>query len=131
MGAWAVGSFDNDDASDWVWELAEAEGTSILEEVFSLINDSEDYVDAPDCCIGIAAAEVVAALRQQPAVGLPDEVSAFVTRIASPPPAELVASALSVLGRIRTNSELLDLWDESDSRDEWHEAIKALESRLR
>jgi Domain of unknown function (DUF4259) len=129
MGAWAAGSFDNDDAGNWVWELAEAE-TSILEEVFSRVTDCEDYLEAPDCSIGIAAAEVVAALRKRPATKLPDEVSVFVTRIGAPPPAELVSSALSALKRIKTKSELQELWDESDSRAEWHQAIAELESRL-
>jgi hypothetical protein len=129
MGAWAAGSFDNDDAGDWVWELAEGD-TSILEEAFSRATDCEDYLEAPDCYIGIAAAEVVAALRKHPAANLPDEVSAFVTRMRTPPSAELVSSALGALRRIKTKSELQELWDESDSRAEWHQAIAELESRL-
>jgi hypothetical protein len=129
MGAWAAGSFDNDDAGDWVWELADAD-TSILQEAFSRVTDCEDYLEAPDCSIGIAAAEVVAALRKRPAPKLPDEVAAFVTRIGTPPSAELVSSALSALKRITTKSELQELWDESDSRAEWHQAVAELESRL-
>lgn len=129
MGAWAAGSFDNDDAGDWVWELAGAD-TSLLEAAFSRVTDGEDYLEAPDCSIAIAAAEVVAALRKRPAAELPDEVSAFVTRIGVPPSAGLVSSALRALQRIRTKSELQELWDESESRDEWHQAVAELASRL-
>ena len=129
MGAWAVGSFDNDDAGDWIWELAEAD-ISVLEKAFSRVSDCDDYLEAPDCSIGVAAAEVVAALRKRPAAKLPDEVVAFVTRIGKPPSGELVSSALSALKRIRTKSELQELWDESDGCAEWHQAVAELESRL-
>lgn len=131
MGAWAAGSFDNDDAGDWVWELADAEDTSILLKAFSRVIDADDYVEAPDCSAGIAAAEVVAALRERPASKLPDEITQFVTRIGAPPSPTLVSSALRALERIKTKSELQELWDESDSRAEWHQAVAELESRLK
>ena len=131
MGAWAAGSFDNDDAGDWVWELPQAEDTSILNDVFSRITEADSYLEAPECSIGIAAAEVVAALRQRPASKLPDEVIAFVARMGAAPSASLVASALRALDRIKTKSELQELWDESDSRLEWHQAVAELEGRLR
>ena len=131
MGAWATGSFDNDDALDWVWELKEAEDTSILQGAFSQVTDAEDYLEAGDCCIGIAAAEVVAALRQRPAVKPPEEVTAFVARIGTPPSPDLIASALSALERIKTKSELQELWDEGDSHDEWQQAVAELEGRLK
>jgi Domain of unknown function (DUF4259) len=131
MGAWDAGSFENDNALDWVWDLAEAEDTSILEDAFSRVTECDDYLKASACCTGIAAAEVVAALRKRPALKLPDKVTAFVARIDSPPSAELVASALAALERINTNSELKELWDESESRDKWYQAIAELESRLK
>ena len=131
MGAWEAGSFENDDALDWVWELAEAPDTGILEEAFSTVTDCEDYLEAPDCSIGIAAAEVVAALRKRPPAKLPKEVTAYVARLDSLPPPELVASALASLKRIKTKSELQELWDESKNSDKWYQAITELESRLK
>lgn len=131
MGAWAADSFDNDDAGDWVLELADAKDISILAEAFSRVTQCQGYLEAPDCSISIAAAEVVAALRKCPAVELPDEVVAFVKRMDSPPSDELIASALGALQRIKAKSELQELWDESDHRDRWYEAVAELESRLR
>jgi len=131
MGAWAAGSFDNDDAGDWVWELPQAADTSILNDVLSRITEADGYLEAPECCIGIAAAEVVAALRQRPASKLPDEAITFVARMGAAPSPSLVSSALRALDRIKTKSELQELWDESDSRLEWHRAVAELEGRLR
>lgn len=131
MGAWAAGSFDNDDAGDWVCELPDAEDTSVLEEAFSRIIECDGYLEAPDCSVAIAAAEVVAALRQRAGVEPPEQVGAFVSRIASLPSPALVALALRALERVKTKSELQELWDESDSRSEWQQAVTELEGRLR
>jgi hypothetical protein len=130
MGAWSEGSFDNDDAGDWVWELEKAEDFSILEEAFSAVTDAGDDPEASDCSVAVAAAEVVAALRHQPAAKLPDEAEGFVARLDRPPSPELVAAALAALRRVKKRSELQELWDESKDGEKWHEAIEELESRL-
>jgi hypothetical protein len=106
MGAWAAGSFDNDDAGDWICELPEADDTSVLEEAFSRVIECDGYLEAPDCSVAIAAAEVVAALRQRPCVEPPEQLGAFVSRIASPPLPALVGLALRALERVKTKSEL-------------------------
>jgi len=131
MGIWAEGSFDNDDAGDWVWELEEAEDVVILEEAFSAIIDNEDDLEAPDCSVAVAAAEVVAALRQHPANNLPKEVQTFVSHVDSQPSESLIASALAALKRVRTKSELQELWDSGANGEKWRQAIAELESRLR
>lgn len=131
MGAWAEGSFDNDDAGDWVWELKEAEDTAVLEEVFSIITDNDDYIEAPDCSIAIAAAEVVAAMKKRPAAKLPPEVQEYVKRIGDQASPDLVTAALAALKRIRIRSELQELWDDSKNSEKWHKAVEELESRLK
>jgi len=131
MGIWAEGSFDNDDAGDWVWELEEAEDVVILEEAFSAIIDNEDDLEAPDCSVAVAAAEVVAALRQHPANNLPKEVQTFVSHLNEQPSEALVTSALAALKRVRTKSELQELWDKSANGEKWRQSISELESRLR
>jgi hypothetical protein len=131
MGAWGAGSFENDDAGEWVWELADAEDTTILEEAFSRVLETEDYLELPESSVAVAAAEIVAALGGRPADKLPEEATAFVGRIGAPPSAALVRSALNALESVRTRSELQELWDESESGAEWREALEGLERRLR
>jgi hypothetical protein len=131
MGAWSEASFDNDDAGDWVWDLERAADTSILQEAFLAVAEAGEYPEAPDCSVAVAAAEVVAALRHHPAARLPEEVQVFVSRLGRPPSAALVASALAALKQITTKSELRDLWDESDHREQWYAVMADLESRLR
>ena len=131
MGAWAEGSFDNDDAGDWMGDLENAEDISVLEEAFSAVNElgTDDYLEAPECSIAIAAAEVVAAMRKHPAAKLPAQVVKYVARVGSPSPA-LVTAALAALERIRRKSELQELWDENKNSELWHQAVADLETRL-
>ena len=132
MGAWGAGSFDNDDAGDWVCDLEDAEDNSMLEEAFSDVTErGDDYLEVTECSAAIAAAEVVAALRGRPAADLPDEVTAYVERIGTPPSPALAAAALRALEIVKTKSELQELWEESDSLEEWRQVLADLEARLR
>ncbi len=131
MGAWGAGSFDNDDAGDWLGELSVADGTDILEEAFACVTECDGYLEAPECSVAIAAAEVVAAMCGQPGVDPPEEIGAFVARVASAPSPGLVALAGRALDRVRTDSELRELWDESEEGAQWHQAVAELEGRLR
>jgi len=130
MGAWGAGSFENDDAMDWVIELAASSGDAVLHEALVPIASSEDrYLEAPDCSVAIAAAEAVAAARGHPSESLPEEVAGWVD--AKPIVAtELAVLARTAVERIVDKSELRDLWDESDSAEAWQDAMTDLRKRL-
>ena len=132
MGAWGVGNFENDDAMDWTYELEEADGARILETALSGAEKGQDYyLESPDGCIALAAAEVVAALNGKPASNLPDVVAAWVEKNKTKPgAAQLMARAATVVERIDAKSELQELWDDSDSKEEWHALMANLKSRL-
>ena len=130
MGAWGAGSFDNDDASDWAWELEES-GVGAIESAFNAVVAGEDYVEAPHGSNAIAAAEVVAAALGRPtSEDLPEEVEKF---LEGKPAigAELVELAKRAIARVLAdNSELRELWEESDSFDEWKRIVTGLQQRL-
>ena len=69
MGAWGTGNFENDTALDWVWSLEESKDLSLVEDAISDVLNSGDCLDADLGCAGLAAAEVVAALRNKPVDG--------------------------------------------------------------
>jgi hypothetical protein len=74
MGAWGSDSFENDDASDWVADLCDAPDHAAIVNTLSTVADigASEYLEATDCSVGIAAAEVVAALKGVPNSNLPD-----------------------------------------------------------
>lgn len=130
MGAWDKGNFDNDDAADWAWELADHDDFAVLEDAFYVINSSKGAPEAPDCSIALAAAEVIAALRQHPCKDVPDEVVEYSERIEDEVPAELLTAALAAITKIKTESELLDHWEETGDGKDWLKVVTGLEKRL-
>ncbi|MCA9631806.1 MAG: DUF4259 domain-containing protein, partial [Myxococcales bacterium] len=94
---------------------------------------STEYLEAPDACEVLAACDVVARLRGQ--IGQKDayteEVDAWVTSQAVHPDPQLIASAVAALDRVLgENSELAELWDESDEGQAWRLSVQALRQRL-
>lgn len=129
MGAWSHGSFDNDDALDWVGELQDKNGMEPIVDAFEAVLGADDYLEAPEASMGLAAAEVVAALLGKPAEKLPDDVVAWVAG-KKPPKPTLVKKAQHAVKRILTDSELKELWAESGDSDKWQEEVQNLLRRL-
>ncbi len=130
MGAWGLGSFENDDALDWVYELEGSDDLTLLQGTLSAVTGAAgSYLDAYVCCRALAAAEVVAALNGHPAPGLPEEVTSWMAGRPSPPP-DLTATAREAVRAVRQGSELLELWEETDELPAWLVAVQDLDSRL-
>ena len=130
MGAWEVGSFDNDDALDWVYELEEADDLSILSDAFeAVLEEDGNYLDEVDCAVAIGAAEVVAGLMGNSDGALPDEVRAWI-KTQPKPSGPLVADGLKSLRAILKDSGLKDLWEETEYYDDWKGGVLDLIARM-
>jgi Domain of unknown function (DUF4259) len=136
MGAWGTGSFENDDALDFVVEL-EREGQpairATLENVTRL--GAREYLEAPEASAAIAASEVIAAARDGKVSQLPEEAQRWVqvhgTSVANPRFLELAQRALE---RILLRSELKELWEEGGTDtpqfEAWDHGVHQLAARL-
>ena len=60
MGAWGLGIFDNDSALDWVYDLVESTGTTVLREAFDNVINGEEYIDVDFGSAAVAAASIIA-----------------------------------------------------------------------
>ena len=118
MGTWGSGSFDNDDASDWLADFCDAPNQQLIKDPLVAVAemDAGDYLEAPDCSIAIAAAELVAAQKGMPHPKLVAEAADCLAQLGSID-ASHVSLALTALKRITNNSELKELWDESENPD--------------
>lgn len=98
-----------------------ADDLCIVVETLSQVNDigSDEYLEVDTACNALAAAEVFAALRCNPSSDIPPSVITFVKRIGVTPSEELIKTSLRAIERIRTNSELAELWTEGDGETEW------------
>jgi hypothetical protein len=132
MGAWGAGVFENDDASDWVWELEDDNDMSVLHEALAAAVDTplDELIEAPDASNALAAAEIVAAARGHHGAELPSEAREWIGRNAKLVDARTVALAAAAVERIGLDSELKDLWEEAES-DEWARVVADLLERLR
>jgi hypothetical protein len=130
MGAWGAKTFENDDARDWVYELEDSTTLEPIKDAILAITENDDYVEADECSAALAAAEVLAALKERPAPDLPEEVIAWVQAYKKKIPANLTSLALKAITRIKTDSELKELWEEAGAK-EWYDAVHDLEARLR
>lgn len=133
MGAWGTGPFDNDDSGDWLFELVESLGLNLPERSIELVAlaPPERYVDITEAANAIAAAETLAALIGRPHTSLPEEVHLWLDANAlEVPSADLLALARRAITRVRTDSELQQLWGESPDFPAWDGHLQSLISRL-
>lgn len=79
MGAWGYGSFENDDALDWVGDLTDGRSLKPVEAALDAALGAEaDFGISGEAECGSAAAEVVAALGGAPSGDLPEEIAEWI-----------------------------------------------------
>lgn len=131
MGAWGHDSFDNDDAGDWVYELEESSDMSVIDDALNAVTgNAEEYIEAPECSMAIAASEVVAALHGNASESLPENVKEWIN--GKPKPDKLItAKASRAIEAVLTNSELKELWEENtEDYPKWVAVLNDLKSRI-
>lgn len=131
MGAWGTGTFDSDDAADWVYELVGSADLTPAREALAATMDSDSWLEIPEGARAVAAASVVAAGIDGDVRGLPDDV---VEWLEYHPDAGTLADArlaIDALERVASvDSELREVWLEAPNGPAWVEEIARLVYRL-
>jgi len=141
MGTWGMGSFENDGAADFAWDIAEG-GLPVIEKAFDNVLGAKDsHFEGGN--EAIAAAEVVAKLSGRGSPSLDEiqereedaEVEGFtlvkwIASVKAPASEELVEKARRAVARVLADSELVELWRESKNFDEWKRNVDDLAKRL-
>ncbi|HEY6095007.1 MAG TPA: DUF4259 domain-containing protein [Gallionellaceae bacterium] len=132
-GAWESGSFDNDDALDWVGQCVRSKGSSLISATLNAAL-TDGYLEAPECSAAVAAAEVVAASRGKANRALPRELSSWLEQQPKEEIAKLALLAARAVSRVLNGpkSELQELWQE-DRKDfpVWKNHMQNLIARLK
>jgi hypothetical protein len=129
MSGWAPGPFDNDDALDFIDDLAEAPEWRTVVQALDHVTKAAGYLEAPEGSIAVAAAAIVAAAVGDVTI-LPDNHRELKAALGAPPEGA-VALARSALARVvAPASELDELWQEGDDHDAWLTQIAVLQSTL-
>src|SRR5579863_6364735 len=113
MPGWGTGSFENEDAQSFLGALKSKEPAD-LKSVLTRATESEDYLSFQESSVVIAAAEVVATAKGNPPENVPSQISDFVEKNSGAPSSEMNELARTAVEKVRSKSELKDLWLEAD-----------------
>ncbi len=126
-------TFEIDDAVEWL-EAFESDGAASIQATLDTLleMDATDYIEATDAAHGLAAAEMVAAARNDDTSRLPKSIhAAFKEHKGDIDDANQASAARKVVSRILKNSELKDEAEAGDDAEEWADDIRELLERLK
>ena len=127
MGTWSNKPFGNDTASDWALRLIESENDQPIKDALAL-PDSE--IDAGDAECAIAAAALVASAAADPLRAVSNELKSWIRQRGYVPTKAVARSAIKAVDAITKDSELRDLWEESDALEPWLRTTQTVRDRL-
>ena len=130
MGAWDIGNFDNDDAMDFVSEITESDDLELVHDAITSVIDNYIYIEGDEAAKALVAGEVVALIKGNPAEKVPDALKAWQQEHKFSVDDDTQNRALEAVRRVLRDSELQDLWEESDEYEAWLAVIEGLIERL-
>lgn len=134
MGTWSPEPFGNDTAGDWAYGLVESKDLSYIEAALDkVLEKNTDYLEAPDAEEAIAAIEVIAKLlgKGTQSDTYTKDIDAWVELSKEKPSKTLLQKSHRVIDRILSaNSELLELWQESDQVSAWRASMTHLRTAV-
>lgn len=132
MGAWGIGNFENDDALDWLGDFADEPSEQSLRDVIAAVNEADDdCLESSESSSALAAAEIVAALKGFPSFDLPENTKQYVGTSNFRPDDKLILDSLKAVTKIKSDSELKDLWAETSDFSDWNRVVDDLITRLK
>jgi hypothetical protein len=133
MGSWGVEPFENDDASDWAWELEEGDLRSQLFAAVAAAADwpADELMEMAEGANAVAAAQVIAHLLGREPLTHTAELTAVLEARKFTPDKELVQEALAALERVQAEqSELEETWQESENYADWKAVLVRVRKAL-
>ncbi|MGF1341466.1 DUF4259 domain-containing protein [Streptomyces flavovirens] len=133
MGTWGMGHFDSDTAADFTGSLDDAppgKREALIEEALTSAarTGAEEYLDAYDGVVAVAAAALLAA--QMPGGAPVDSVYGPDDPLPPLDP-KLRGLAVRALDRVVADeSELLELWADVNQDEQWSAGVRSLRASL-
>jgi len=134
MGAWEIGNFDNDTAGDWLYEFGENPTKNFLEKTLDAVFE-EEYIASDVASEALAAIEVISIIKNNSKENkeeLEDLEDVDLEVLKKEIDATLYNKSIKCIDLIldKMNSELYDLWEESDSFEDWKNVLLDLKKRI-
>ena len=129
-------SFENDDAADWVHALEE-QGADLIGETLNAVlvegdPDDECHPEAAASCEALAAAELVVGAHTGDTSRLSAPAQAVLQKMSDGIATTIyLRLARRAVERVRTRSELRELWAETDDFEGWTRDVDQLVDALK
>ena len=137
MAVWDTSNFGNDDAKDWLYKLEKSKGVNILLMPLKKVVSKNDFLEVPECCKALAAAEIIAASLSADFSIIPEEIEKWLEKkrgvFGKKPQIEKHHAILAKKAtlKIMNGSELKDLWQENESFASWQSVQVLLLNKLK
>ncbi len=131
--SWGISNFENDTSLEWAEELVQSNKVAnIAKEIDNFLkNFKPTDTDMMTCCNFLAAAETVAAIKEDPADDIPETLEDWITANKIKPDEELIKKAIDGVNKIIRGSEIKEMYIGSQLYDDWMEVQKDLVQRLK
>ncbi len=134
MGAWGTGIFENDDVLDWKADLLDSDDIELIEETIEEVLE-EEYIESDVASNALGAIEILAALQGKPGQEIlnsqsnTEDLYEWIDAHKGKGK-NLISKAKRAMKKIKKDSELQELWEESGEYSSWLNTLNDLESRL-
>ncbi|KQY84166.1 hypothetical protein ASD24_10315 [Paenibacillus sp. Root52] len=134
MGAWGTGIFENDDVLDWKADLLDSDDIELIEETIEEVLE-EEYIESDLASNALGAIEILAALQGKPGQEIlnsqsnTEDLYEWIDAHKGKGK-NLISKAKRAIKKIKKDSELQELWEESGEYSSWLNTLNDLESRL-
>lgn len=134
MGAWGTGIFENDDVLDWKADLLDSDDIELIEETIEEVLE-EEYIESDLASNALGAIEILAALQGKPGQEIlnsqsnTEDLYEWIDAHKGKGK-NLIFKAKRAIKKIKKDSELQELWEESGEYSSWLNTLNDLESRL-
>jgi len=137
MGAWGFKTFENDYALDWVDSLICQNKKDMVIRALKEIELNNEYIEGPECSEALCAIELISSIKSEDSSNLTEELLEWINEKRGLLMKSITFSqseidlAISTLQKIINDSELKELWQESDNYQEWISYQLNLERKLK
>lgn len=130
MGTWGTRNFENDGSLDWVFEMIDAKDGGLIADTLQFSLNKDGLLDTSECEDALAAAETVAALTGKPSEDYPETPLEKLDSLNILATLALRKLAVSVVEKIKQNSEMKQTFTESGEEGAWFAVQDELIRRL-
>ncbi len=131
MGAWGIGNFENDSAGDWLYEFEENPTKDFLKKTLEAVF-KEEYLDSDIASEALSAIEAITLIMGNSKEDEEELESIDFDVLKNQFNRPLYDKSINCINRIleKSNNELYELWEESESFEDWKHVVLDLKQRV-